>query len=377
MAGIYIHIPFCKSKCSYCDFYSATDYNQQTELLAAMKKELVLQKEFLKKELVSTIYFGGGTPSTLTAENIQDIINSINNHFQLAENVEITLEANPDDLNINYLQQLREIGINRLSIGIQSFDNEQLTAIRRRHTAETAVRAIEDAQTCGFDNISIDLIYGLPGQSLQSWKNQIDKALTLGVQHISAYGLTYEKGTLLWHQLQRGEIKQVDGETMNAMHQYLVKVCDENGFEHYEISNFALPNRRSRHNSAYWHQQPYLGIGPAAHSYNLISRQWNVASIRQYCDKINSGIQWYETEILTEQDKYNDLIMVSLRTSEGIELKQVETIFGNEKAEYCLISAKKYLNEKLLYQNNGFLRLTPDGILISDQIIADLMLCEE
>jgi len=343
----------------------------------ALLQEIETRSHQWKDPHLRTVYMGGGTPSLLLPGDIENILDFIKRYFILEPSCEITLEANPDDLNINYLQQLREIGINRLSIGIQSFDNEQLTAIRRRHTAETAVRAIEDAQTCGFDNISIDLIYGLPGQSLQSWKNQIDKALTLGVQHISAYGLTYEKGTLLWHQLQRGEIKQVDDETMNAMYEYLVKTCIEKGFEHYEISNFALPNRRSRHNSAYWHQQTYLGIGPAAHSYNLISRQWNVASIRQYCDKINSGIQWYETEILTEQDKYNDLIMVSLRTSEGIELKQVETIFGNEKAEYCLISAKKYLNEKLLYQNNGFLRLTPDGILISDQIIADLMLCEE
>lgn len=377
MAGIYIHIPFCKSKCSYCDFYSATDYIQQVELLEAMKKEIFLQKDYLGKALVTTIYFGGGTPSTLSAENILDILNSINTYFPVAENAEITLEANPDDLTISYLLDLRKIGINRLSIGIQSFDDEQLKAIRRRHSAETAVRAVEDAQSCGFDNISIDLIYGLPGQSLQSWKNQIDKALTLKVQHLSAYGLTYEKGTLLWHQLQKGEITQVSDEVMNSMYEYLIKACVENGFEHYEISNFALPNRRSRHNSAYWHQQSYLGIGPAAHSYNLESRQWDVASIRDYCDRITSGSPWYEKETLTEQDKYNDFIMVSLRTCEGIDLKQSETLFGRNKTEYCLKSAEKHLNENFLYLNDDFLRLTPKGILISDQIITDLMLCDD
>ncbi|MBP1663894.1 MAG: oxygen-independent coproporphyrinogen oxidase [Bacteroidetes bacterium] len=375
MAGIYIHIPYCKTKCSYCDFFSGTNFGQQSELLDTMKAEIILQKDYLGGAAVSTIYFGGGTPSTLSVSQIQEIMNSVRENFRIEEGCEITLEANPEDLNLTYLEELKKSGINRLSMGIQSFDNEQLKFIRRRHTAETAVDAVKDAQTAGFDNISIDLIYGLPNQSLQSWKCQIDKALTLNVQHISAYGLTYEMGTLLWKQLQKGEVIQVDDETMNAMYAYLAEACTGNGFEQYEISNFAVPGYRSRHNSAYWKQQPYLGIGPSAHSYNMESRQWNVSSISKYCNLIVTGKCWYEKELLSEQDKYNDFVMVSLRTVEGIDLKKAKAIFGKKRTEYCLKSAEKYIEKKLLYINNESLRLTHAGILISDQIITELIMC--
>jgi len=375
MAGIYIHIPYCKTKCSYCDFFSGTNFGQQSELLDAMKAEIILQKDYLGDAAVSTIYFGGGTPSTLSVNQIQEIMNSLRDNFQVEDCCEITLEANPEDLNITYLNELRKTGINRLSMGIQSFDNEQLKSIRRRHTAETAVDAVKNAQTAGFNNISIDLIYGLPYQSFIFWKYQIDKALTLNVQHISAYGLTYEQGTLLWKQLQKGEVVQVDDETMNAMYAYLTEACTGNGFEQYEISNFAVPGYRSRHNSAYWKQQPYLGIGPSAHSYNIESRQWNVASISKYCNLIVTDRCWYEKELLSEQDKYNDFVMVSLRTVEGIDLKKSEAMFGKKLTEYCLYSAEKYIEKKLLYVNNEFLRLTDAGILISDQIITELMMC--
>jgi len=228
----------------------------------------------------------------------------------------------------------------------------------------------------GFDNISVDLIYGLPGQSLSSWKKQIDKALSLNVQHISAYGLTYEQGTVLWQQLQNGTVKQTDDETMIEMYKYLVSSCIDKGYEPYEISNFALPEFKSRHNSSYWKQQAYLGIGPAAHSYNGDSRQWNIASIKKYCDNVNLNNRWFEKEILTKQDKYNDFVMVSLRTSEGIDLKKLKDNFGIEKAENCMKSAKKYIESNQLYLKEQFLRLTLSGILISDQIIVDLMICD-
>ncbi len=372
MAGIYIHIPFCKSKCTYCDFYSKTDFSKQKTLMDCLIKEISLRKEYLK-ESPNTIYFGGGTPSILSAEEIKAILQAIHEHFYIKNNCEVTLEANPDDLSIEYLQELKKLEINRLSIGVQSFDDVQLKAINRRHSAKTAFNSIEMAQKSGFDNISIDLIYGLPEQSFKSWKKQVDKAMILDIQHLSAYGLIYEENTPLWEQVKKGKIVPIDDETIIEMYKYLVEACMKNNFEHYEISNFAKPGFRSKHNSAYWTESNYIGFGPAAHSYNGDSRQWNISSISQYCQKIEQNEIFYEKEILTLQDKYNDFVMVSLRTMDGINLETLQSRFGEKMYNHCLKSANSFIKHGKLIHSNGFLRLSFEGIMISDQIIVELM----
>lgn len=372
MAGIYIHIPFCKTKCTYCDFYSKTDFSQQSELLHTLLAEIALRKNYLS-ESVSTIYFGGGTPSTLSVSEIDSVLKVLFSTFSIENNAEITLEANPDDLSLEYLDALRKAGVNRLSMGVQSFDDGQLKVINRRHTVATALRSIEMAHWAGFDNISIDLIFGLPGQSLDSWQKQVDQAMKLDVQHLSAYGLTYEEGTPLWRQMKQGKIIPADDETMIEMYHYLVTICSQNGFDQYEISNFARNGLRSKHNSSYWKQRPYLGLGPAAHSYNGDTRQWNISSITRYCRNIAENKPFFEKEILTGQDKYNDFVMVSLRTIEGIDLNVLEQEFGKKMHDFCLDSANMHLQNQNLCIKDCFLRLTTDGIMISDKIISDLM----
>ena len=372
MPGIYIHIPFCKTKCTYCDFYSITNFKQQDELVRAMLQEIEERKSYLNGT-ISTIYFGGGTPSAISIVDIDLILKAIFSSFKVENDAEITLEANPDDLSLEYLIELGKIGVNRLSMGIQSFDDQQLKAINRRHTAESALNSVKNAKQAGFDNISIDLIFGLPGQNLESWKKQVDKAMTMDVQHISAYGLIYEKNTLLWRQMKSGKVIPADDETALEMYDYLVETCAGNDFEQYEISNFSKPGFRSQHNSSYWKQMPYLGIGPSAHSYDFHSRQWNISSIYQYCKNILKGRAYFEKEILSEKDKYNDTVMVSLRTMEGINLDLIINQFGIKMRDFCVKSAEKYIENNKLRIEDNFLRLTSEGIMISDKILVDLM----
>ena len=372
MPCIYIHIPFCKTKCTYCDFYSITNFKQQDELVRAMLQEIEERKSYLNGT-ISTIYFGGGTPSAISIVDIDLILKAIFSTFKVENDAEITLEANPDDLSLEYLIELGKIGVNRLSMGIQSFDDQQLKAINRRHTAESALNSVKIAKQAGFDNISIDLIFGLPGQNLESWKKQVDKAMTLDVQHISAYGLIYEKNTPLWRQMKSGKVIPADDETALEMYDYLVETCAGNGFQQYEISNFSKPGFRSQHNSSYWKQVPYLGIGPSAHSYDLHSRQWNISSIYQYCKNILKDGAYFEKEILLEKDKYNDTVMVSLRTMEGINLDLIIDQFGIEMRDFCVKSAEKYIENNKLRIEDNFLRLTSEGIMISDKILVDLM----
>lgn len=372
MPCIYIHIPFCKTKCTYCDFYSITNFKQQDELVRAMLQEIEKRKSYLNGT-ISTIYFGGGTPSAISIVDIDLILKAIFSSFKVENDAEITLEANPDDLSLEYLIELGKIGVNRLSMGIQSFDDQQLKAINRRHTAESALNSVKIAKQAGFDNISIDLIFGLPEQNLESWKKQVDKAMTLDVQHISAYGLIYEKNTPLWRQMKSGKVIPADDETALEMYDYLVETCAGNGFEQYEISNFSKPGFRSQHNSSYWKQVPYLGIGPSAHSYDLHSRQWNISSIYQYCKNILKDGAYFEKEILLEKDKYNDTVMVSLRTMEGINLDLIINQFGIKMRDFCVKSAEKYIENNKLRIEDNFLRLTSEGIMISDKILVDLM----
>ena len=373
MAGIYIHIPFCKRKCTYCDFYTEVSLQFIPQIVDSIVKEIEIRQEYLQKQPVKTIYFGGGTPSVLNKEQFSLIFESIYKHFEVNDDAEITLEANPDDLSAEYLASLQELPFNRISMGIQSFDDEDLKRINRRHSAEEARMAVRNAQNAGFHNISVDLIYGLPFQSLEAWKRQLEMALSLNVQHISAYGLTYEEGTALWKQREKGRVQPVDDEIMNSMYLHLVETVTQNGFEAYEISNFAKPGFRSRHNTSYWRQEAYLGLGPSAHSYDLQSRQWNVSSIKDYINAIENGNSFFEKEELSQREKFNDYVMVSLRTLEGIDLNYVENEFGKEFVIYCFDILNPFIDNKKVVQKNQHLALTPAGVMISNVILIELM----
>lgn len=373
MAGIYIHIPFCKKKCTYCDFFTVISPKFIPALVNAIVKEFDLRKDYLQNGTINTIYFGGGTPSILNREQFESIFQAIYKYYTVANDAEITFEANPDDLTTDFLASIYSLPFNRISIGIQSFNDEDLIRINRRHTGSEAINAVRNAQKAGFDNLSIDLIYGLPFQTLESWKHQVETALSLNVQHFSAYGLTYEEGTPLWKQREKGLVKPVDDEIMNEMHLHLVDKIKENGFEAYEISNFALPNHRSRHNTSYWKQESYIGVGPSAHSYDLMSRQWNIASITKYIKAIEENSMLFEKEELSLFDRYNDFVMVSLRTSDGLDVALMEQEFGNELKTYCLQNIKSFIDSNKVDATDGKLRLTSEGIQISNFILVQLM----
>lgn len=373
MAGIYIHIPFCKQRCTYCDFYKEISTEHIESFVHTLIVEMQLRKEYLHGASISTIYFGGGTPSVLNYNQLKAIFDSIFALFSVADDAEITMEANPDDLSDAYLHVLNTLPFNRLSIGIQSFSDEDLKAINRRHTAQQAKDAVLQARKHGFKNISIDLIYALPGQTLSSWEMQLHEAFALDVEHIAAYGLTYEKGTALWRQRNKGLVQVVEDEVTLQMYNLLRLKMNENGFDAYEISNFAKPGFRSQHNSSYWKFIPYLGLGPSAHSYDGNSRQWNIASVKKYIDGIASHRSFYEIETLSTQDYYNDFVMVSLRTADGIDLNILEKKFGEEMLKFCLENSSKHLKYNNLIIDDNRLFLSLKGIHISNLIIMDLM----
>ena len=373
MAGIYIHIPFCKKRCTYCDFYTEVAPQLIPSLVDSIVKELYLRKDYLQNNSIKTIYFGGGTPSILKKEDFSEIFDTINKIYKVEMNSEITFEANPDDLTPDFFKSIESLPFNRISIGIQSFKDDDLKRINRRHTAAEAIKAVQYAKSAGFNNISIDLIYGLPFQTLDEWTNQLDVAFSLGIQHISAYGLTYEEGTVLWKQRENGELIPVDDETMNEMYLQLIEKTKANGFEAYEISNFALPHFRSRHNTSYWKQESYIGVGPSAHSFDLKSRQWNMASITGYIKAISENISFFEREELSLFDRYNDFILVSLRTSDGLDLSFLEQEFGSELLNYCIKNLKPFIKDNKIINSNGKVTLTTEGIQISNLILMQLM----
>ena len=373
MAGIYIHIPFCAKRCTYCDFYTEVAPKLIPVLVDSIVRELNVRKSYLQNETINTIYFGGGTPSILNREEFSKIFETIFSIYSVDKNAEITFEANPDDLTVDFFDSIKTLPFNRISIGIQSFDDEDLKRINRRHSAKQAAEAVKNAQNAGFTNISIDLIYGLPFQTIEKWNRQLDTALSLNIQHVSAYGLTYEEGTKLWKQRENGTVKPVIDETMNEMYLLLVNKMKENGFEAYEISNFAIRNFRSRHNSSYWKQDMYLGVGPSAHSYDLNSRQWNIASITKYISALENNTTFFEKEELTLFDRYNDYVMVSLRTLEGIDLVFLEQKFGLELATYCFVNIQSYIENNYVIHSDKKLSLTLEGIMISNQILIQLM----
>ena len=373
MPGIYIHIPFCQKRCNYCDFYSETNIGLRSQLVSNITKEIELRQDYLPEKNIETIYFGGGTPSLLRKEDFEQIFDAIKRVYTISKHVEITFEANPDDLTKQYLSSLSPLPFNRISIGIQSFSNYYLELLNRRHNKKQAIEAIKNAQEVGFNNISIDLMYGLPYQTLADWKKNLNIALEMNVQHISAYGISYEEGTMLWKLLHDERIEAVDDELMNEMYRILLKKTVEKGFEAYEISNFSIPNYHSRHNSAYWKQEPYIGIGPSAHSYDKKSRQWNVGSIAEYIKAISENTIPVEKEELSLVDQYNDFVMVSLRTAEGIKLDKLEEKFGTELKNYCLENIKTFIDAKKIDFRNNVIRLNTEGILISNSILTELM----
>lgn len=373
MAGIYLHIPFCKSRCIYCDFYSQTDETFIDKFTEAIRREARLRKQMLANETVRTVYFGGGTPSRLQQKHFEKIFDVLFAEFSMDNPIEVTLEANPDDLSHEYIGMLRRLPFNRISIGIQSFNDNELKFLGRRHSSHDAVRAVKDCQQMGFDNISIDLMYGLPDQTPEIWQSNLQRACSLDVQHISAYHLTYEENTLLYGLLQKGKIHPVDEELSSTFFTQLIDTLEEEGFIHYEISNFAKPGYFSQHNSSYWKGDKYLGLGPSAHTFDGYNRSWNTASLTDYLDGIFSGNLPCETEYLSLYQHYNEFILTRLRTREGIDTLELKMRFGVPLYRYCLDNAQKFIAEGLLVFQNNALKLTRKGMFISDGIISELM----
>ena len=373
MAGIYIHIPFCKQRCKYCAFYSSTLYNIRNEYVGALCKELKERKEYLKGELVETIYLGGGTPSTLTMEQLNAICQTIYDIYPVAKEAEITIECNPDDLTPEFLEQLRELPFNRISMGVQSFNDAQLKKLGRRHTAESARQAVLNARAAGYSNISIDLMFALPGSTTNEWMHDLKSAIELRPDHLSAYNLMYEEGTPLYNALQRGEITELSEEENVEQFCMLINEMKAAGYRHYEISNFALPGKESRHNSSYWNDTPYLGCGAAAHSYDGASREWNIADVKSYIKGIENGKRIYEIENLTEEERYNDAILTRLRTADGIPLEWMKEKFCPKLNRYMLSAAEKEIALGNLKEKDGFLSLTEKGVFISDAVIRELI----
>lgn len=376
MAGIYIHIPFCKKRCIYCDFFSGTSLSRKGDVLRAIRDELGARAAFLGREPVETIYFGGGTPSLCTPEELGGIIERVRELFDTTALQEITVEANPDDMTAPYLAGLRAAGVDRLSIGVQSFIDRDLQWMNRRHDAAASRQAVALAREAGFDNITIDLIYGLPLMSLPEWEENLRGAIVLAPEHISAYHLTVEERTVLGKRLRQGKEREIGEEQSRAEFETAHRMLTRAGYEHYEVSNFARPGRRALHNSNYWSGQAYLGVGPSAHSYDGKQRQWNVNSIPLYLERQPRGTQ-FEREILSGADRYNEYVMTSLRCDNGIALPQLEREFGVDRAEDFARRAAKFVAAGTLSINKqGIYVIPPLSYLISDDIISELFVLE-
>ena len=371
MSGIYIHIPFCKQACHYCDFHFSTSMKKKDQLISALAKELELRKDEFKNTTVETIYFGGGTPSVLSTKELQLLIDTVYLNYKVTDSPEITLEANPDDLNEDTIIALSKSPINRLSIGIQSFYEKDLKLMNRAHNAKEAKRCLQLA-TQYFDNISLDLIYGIPNSTNAEWLDNIQTALSFGVPHISSYALTVEPKTALASFIAKGVINNVDDDLAHEQFHILIEQLNQAGFDHYELSNFGKKGFYSKNNSAYWLGKPYLGIGPSAHSFNGEQRAWNVKNNAIYISKINLNQLPLEVETLTVNDKYNEYIMTGLRTIWGVSLDKIEKQFGKSFLEYLLQQANQYINKQMLYIEDNNLKTTKTGKFLSDGIASDL-----
>lgn len=375
MAGVYVHIPFCASRCSYCDFFSTLRLADMGETYVdAVLAEARLRRGELHGLAVRTLYLGGGTPSQLPLPLLSRLVTGLRGVLDLEQVEEFTVEANPDDVSPAWCSALRKLGVNRVSMGVQTFEDPILRAIGRLHTARQAVDAVNCLREAGIDNISIDLIYGLPGQTVASWTDTVSQAVSLRPPHISAYGLTYEEGTRLWRQRESGEVTEVPEEQCLEMYRILVEMLQSAGYEHYEISNFALPGFHSRHNSSYWNDTPYLGLGAAAHSYDGAVRRYNPDDLQEYITKIQNGELACGQEELTWQEHYDERVMLGLRTSRGVDAVRLRKDFGEDAWQYFTREAEKHIETgNLRVTDDGRYILTPAGIMLSDSVMRDLM----
>jgi putative oxygen-independent coproporphyrinogen III oxidase len=372
MAGVYIHIPFCKQACHYCNFHFSTLLKGKNEFLAALLKEIDLRKSYLLGEKIETIYFGGGTPSLFSSEEIKSILDKLRGSFEIIQDLEITLEANPDDLTIDLLSGLKDSGINRLSIGIQSFFEEDLRWMNRAHSAEQSMECIQNAREVGFNNLSIDLIYGSPTLTDDKWKRNVDLAVALKIPHLSCYALTVEPRTALDSMIKKNKVQDIDPDIQARQFLQLINWLGDAEYEHYEISNFAIPGKRSRHNSSYWQGKKYLGLGPSAHSFNGHSREWNVSNNAIYAKSILDGIIPSSSEELTSTQQLNEYIMTSIRTSEGTNLEIIRERFGENAAAETGKKTDQYIKRELAFQKDKSIILTTEGKLFADRIAAEL-----
>jgi len=371
MSGIYIHIPFCKQACHYCDFHFSTSLKKKDELIQALVREIELRKAEFANITVETIYFGGGTPSLLSNDELLKILNAVYNHYRVTGLPEITIEANPDDLSEKRIKELAKTDINRLSIGVQSFHEEDLKLMNRAHNVQEAKECLSVA-TKYFDNISVDLIYGIPGLSNKRWRENIKTAISFGVPHVSSYALTVEPKTALEAYIKKGTIADVDDDMAQEQFDILINELQANNFVHYEFSNFGIEGYFSKNNSAYWQGKHYLGIGPSAHSFNGQQRSWNVRNNSKYIKALQNNELPSTIEILSLSDKYNEYIMTGLRTIWGVSIRNIEKDFGTTYKNYLLSQAQKHINEHLLYIEDDILKVSKKGKFLSDGIASDL-----
>jgi oxygen-independent coproporphyrinogen-3 oxidase len=374
MAGIYIHIPFCRKLCSYCDFYHVITQDDNKSFIKAILKEASDRRAYLGGESISTIYFGGGTPSVLSPAEIRNILDTLKDIYVVEENSEITIEINPDDVNEEYVAGLKDSSVNRISLGVQSWRDTDLKLMNRRHNADQAGKALELVTGSGFDNVAIDLIYGLPGLTTADWQKNLERSFGYGIKHLSAYHLTIEPSTMFGKMKEKGMLVEIDEEESNSQFNVLIEKAESAGFIHYEISNFGRPGYFSRHNSNYWKQVNYLGLGPSAHSFNGYSRQWNIKDVKKYIRSVNSGSLLFEREELDRKTKFNEYIMTTLRTMWGIDLEYIEGTFDKEGYDYLINLSGKLVDYGLMKLENKTLILTNQGKMISDNIISELML---
>ncbi len=372
MAGIYLHIPFCRQACFYCDFHFSTNINCKAPLLRALRDEITLRKNYLGDATIETIYFGGGTPSILSEKEVSRLLGHIKDTFHCSSNLEISLEANPEDLNLEKLKHLHSSGINRLSIGVQSFNNKTLEFLNRGHTSQQSLSSINNARKAGFSQLNIDLMYGVAKVSLDNWQKDLDIAIKLRAKHISAYCLNIEKNTVFGYQKQKGSFTSATDDQISQQFEMLVSSLEENGYIHYELSNFCLPSQQSKHNTNYWRNIPYLGIGPSAHSYNILSRSYNVSDNKQYIKSLKKGKLPYKVESLTPQDKINEYITTSLATMWGCDLNYLLKSYNYDLYQKSKNDIYLFINQGLIIKQKSTLLLTRKGKLLFDSIASTL-----
>lgn len=373
--GLYVHIPFCKSRCIYCDFYSTVRGERQDDYVDALCREADMRRDEADGLRLSSIYLGGGTPSQLSAGNMEKLFAHLAKAFGLNgdEDIEVTMECNPDDVSDDFAKQLGLLPVNRVSMGAQTFNEQRLSMLRRRHHSDDVARAIDRLRRAGISNISVDLMFGFPGETMEEWERDIHSAIALKADHLSAYSLTYEEGTPLMRMVEQGMVTPVDDELSRRMYERLIDRLDDAGYCHYEISNWALPHRQSRHNSSYWDDTPYIGIGAAAHSYDRKTRSWNIADIDSYIHAIGKGVRPAEYELIDRRTHYNDRITTAMRTRQGLPLREL----SSEERSFLMNAARQALSQGLLTISDDYLRLTRQGLFISDSIMSDLIWINE